>query len=124
MTTDSGRVGDADRALVSDQAAARLDAPRFDPSRLMELFCAVANARYALEYWDREARWTNGQSGKLPYWAGGPAERGAGECETLREIEKYLRSLMSSDSDGNPEGGDGTAPSQRDDSAAPQGDRP
>lgn len=89
-----------------DQARSGLGPSGFDPSRIMELFCAVANARYALEYWDRETRWACGGHGDLPLWAEGPAQRGRHECETLRQIETGLRDLITRDSDGSGEAGE------------------
>jgi hypothetical protein len=77
----------------------------FDPSRIMEMFCAIANARYALEYWDREVRWACGGNGELPKWAYGPSERGKRECGALRDSEAYLRRFIKSDSDGTGEAG-------------------
>lgn len=44
-----------DQALVSDQASVPCPDPSgFDPSRWMDLYCGLANARHALEFWERE----------------------------------------------------------------------
>ena len=59
---------------------------KVDPTT-MDIMAAVANARYALEYWDREARVCGGGEA----WTKGPAQRGANERETLLWVESYLR---------------------------------
>lgn len=56
---------------------------------LSEIHCALANARYALEYWEREAR----VQGRGEEWITGPNERGKRECDTLRALEAVIRPL-------------------------------
>jgi len=122
VTPDSGRVPLAPGSRKSSPDG--LDPSGFDPSRLMGMFCAVANARYALEQWDREARWATGWLGKLPAWAVGPAQRGRQETEALREIELFLRSVVARDSDGSGEAGKTGTGLTEGDSADPKGIAP
>jgi len=82
----------------------------FDPSRWGELWSASANARYALELWEREAvtaaRHDSRFNPELLQWC---LERGRQECATLRGFEAILRPLAYGplrDSDGSPEGQD------------------
>jgi len=56
----------------------------------LELLSAVANARYALELWEREARVC--ARGKV--WTDGPMRRGQHEIATLFSIEKILRARI------------------------------
>lgn len=65
----------------------------FDPSRWMDLYCALGNARHALEMWEREYLAAN-QSHPIPvHIAQWCIERGRRECETLREFEATVRPL-------------------------------
>ena len=115
MTTDPGRVGDADRALVSDQAASRLDPSGFDPSRI----CG--------EYVDRAGRaWLCLQRKRFD-------QGDLIVCEGVKGNFLYTacdRATFSawgwhrSDSDGSGEAGETGTGSTEGDSAAPQGDRP
>src|SRR5687768_15652976 len=54
MTSKDGRVPDG-TGLSQAEPQEGLGPTGFDPSRWNELFCALANARYALEFWEREA---------------------------------------------------------------------
>lgn len=56
----------------------------------MDLLCAVANARYALEYWHREAK----VCGKDAGWLVGPMQRGQNEIATLAWIERHPRARL------------------------------
>jgi len=61
--------------------------------RMLDLYCALGNARYALELWEREYLAVN-QGRPIPvHMAQWCIERGRRECETLREIEALIKPL-------------------------------
>jgi hypothetical protein len=77
---------------------------KLTPDRAMDLLCALANARYALEYWEREAHY----AGRSPSWAQGPRHTGREMTEILRDQEDFMRGLIGvpASADTNPKGGD------------------
>ena len=93
MTVESGRLTGSrptDRASVSP-----VSTKGFDPGRWMGLYCGLANARYALELWEREytvaaKRLGHTMPEHLVDWC---IERGRRECETLRDLEALVRPL-------------------------------
>jgi hypothetical protein len=67
------------------------------PSRVMQIYCALVNARSALEQWEREAV----HAGNEPRWADYPRLRGKQECETLRDQAAWLRDVLIRDRDAS-----------------------
>lgn len=74
----------------------------FDPARWMDLYCALANARYALELWEREYTIAANRAGHVipVHMAQWCIERGRREGETLREFETMVRPLACRDPKG------------------------
>lgn len=83
---EDGRFGCADRATHEQSPQAVSAVPVGIPSA-MGMLCAVANARYALEFWHREACLAAPEAS----WTYRPIERGLQECATLAGIERQLR---------------------------------
>ena len=95
---DDGRVtADAATGLSQAEPASRLGPSGFDPSRWNDLCCAMANARYALEFWEREVRVAFQFLGTMgtepPQMLVRCIERGREECATLREMEALVRPI-------------------------------
>ena len=74
------------------------DGGRFDPARWMDLYCGLANARHALEFWEREYAVAARRGGAIPRaLLDCCRERGRKECETLAELERLVRPLACRD---------------------------
>ena len=121
MDNGSGRVL-ADRALVSDQAAARLDPPGFDPSRGKYVACGLCCGSGIVTSWSLGVKEPDECSGC--YGSGLNWRYPSGVVSKFYGGPFVGRDYDGRDSDGSGGAGETVGPDPKGNSAAPQGDRP
>lgn len=113
--TNTDMARPSDQALVSDQARSGLDPSGVDPSRVRRVTFEVDTAKLF-----DTLHATNGDFAPLGVMVVGTLMCDPSFFDAVRMALCGV-SIVRSDSDGNPQGGDGTAPSRSDDSAGLKG---